>query len=81
MKLNNPKCQCSFTLFTTVSIVGVTSRSLSLVFLNILNQNEAKIVQIESENLKQVDCSIHGLHLNAIHEAAWLSLSKWGLWL
>ena len=36
MKLNIPKCQCSITLFTTVCIVGgVTSRSLSQVFLNI----------------------------------------------
>ena len=43
MELNIPKWQCSFTLFTTVCIVeGVTSRSLSLVFLNILQQNEAK---------------------------------------
>ena len=33
MKLNIPKCQCSFTLPTTVCIVGgVTSRSLSQVF-------------------------------------------------
>ena len=31
MKLNIPKCQCSFTLLTTVCIIGgVTSHSLSL---------------------------------------------------
>ena len=36
MKLNIPKCQCSFTLLTTVcSVGGVTSRFLSLVFLYI----------------------------------------------
>ena len=34
IKLNIPKCQCSFTLLTTVCIVGgVTSRSLSQVRL------------------------------------------------
>ena len=36
IKLNVPKCQCSFTLFRTACIVGgVTSRFLSQVFLNI----------------------------------------------
>ena len=36
LKLDIPKCQCSFTLFTAVCIVGgVTSCSLSQVLLNI----------------------------------------------
>ena len=49
MKLNIPKFQCNFTLFTTACIVGgVTSRSLLQVFLNIQQQNEANTVQIES---------------------------------
>ena len=34
MKLNIPKCHCSFALLTTVYCLRVTSRSLSLVFLN-----------------------------------------------
>ena len=46
--INIPKRQCSFTLRTTACIAGgVTSHSLSLVFLNIQN-HEAKTVQIES---------------------------------
>ena len=49
MKLNIPKCQCSITLFTTVSIVGgVKSCFLTLVILNIYQQNEAKTVSNES---------------------------------
>ena len=51
MKLNIPKYQneCSFILLTIVCIVeGETFRTLSQVFLNILQQNEVKTVQNES---------------------------------
>ena len=50
MKLNIPKFQCSFTLCTTACIVGgVTSRSLSQVFMNFNNKTRlTQSVNIES---------------------------------
>ena len=46
MKLNIPKFQCSFTLFTTACIVGgVTSRSLSQVFLTNTVQIEPAVIE------------------------------------
>ena len=54
MKLNIPKFQCNFTVFTTTCIVGdVTSRSLSQVFLNICQQNEANTVKLSPLSLQK----------------------------
>ena len=52
MKLNIPKFQCNFTVFTTAYIVrGVTSRSLSQVFLNIYQQKKANTVKLSPLSL------------------------------
>ena len=67
MKLNIPKFQCNFTVFTTAYIVGgVTSRSLSKVLLNIYQQNEANTVKLSllsllkaaTSDVKMVYCSV-----------------------
>ena len=54
MKLNIPKFQCNFIVFTTACIVGgVTSRSLSQVFLNIYQQNETNSVKLSPLSLQK----------------------------
>ena len=67
MKLNIPKFQCNFTVFTTAYFVGgVTSRSLSKVLLNIYQQNEANTVKLSllsllkaaTSDVKMVYCSV-----------------------
>ena len=77
MKLNIPKCQCSFTLLTTVCIVGgVTSQSLSQVFLNISQQNVAKTIKRTRSHLhlKLVDITNKTSNITLKHELMLSSL-------
>ena len=53
MKLNIPKCQCSFTLLRNVCIVeGETSCFLSQVFLNIYQKMRLRLYKMNLQSFK-----------------------------